>query len=139
MACLTNLDARNLNGLQMTSKRLIRAIKRSRLCQVRVSIWYEYSFEAPKDYNDALRIDNENGNTKRQDAIDLELDQIKEYRVSQDLGPAIGIKASHRMLPRITRRSRCTWCLLSNMMDATKLDLLLMDTSPDSLLKQFTQ
>ena len=39
-----------------------------------------------KFYKDALTIDKENSNSKWQDAIDLEIDQIKEYEVFQDLG-----------------------------------------------------
>ena len=59
----------------------------SRLHLVRASIWYQYGFEVLRDYKDALRIDKQNGNSKWQEAIDLELDQIKEYQVFKDMGP----------------------------------------------------
>ena len=83
-----------------TSKSLIRAIKRSRIHQVRASIRYKYGFEVPKDYKDALRIDKENDNTKWQDAIDLELDQIKEYKVFQHLEPATWERAKLQNTPK---------------------------------------
>ena len=71
-----------------TSKRLIRAVKQSRICQVRVSARYQHGFQVPKDYNDAIRLDKENSNTHWQDAMDLELTQIHEYKVFKDTGKA---------------------------------------------------
>ena len=62
-----------------TSNRLIRAIKQSRLCQVRAAVWYLYGSEVLRDYKGDLRIDNQNGTSTWQEAIDLELEQIKEY------------------------------------------------------------
>ena len=71
-----------------TSKRLIRAVKQSRIRQVRASARYQHGFQVPKDYNDAMRLDKENGNTHWQDAMDLELTQIHEYKVFKDTGKA---------------------------------------------------
>ena len=71
-----------------TSKRLIRAVKQSRIRQVRASARYQHGFQVPKDYNDAMRLDKENGNTHWQHAMDLELTQIHEYKVSKDTGKA---------------------------------------------------
>ena len=70
------------------SKRLIRAVKQSRIRQVRASARYQHGFQVPKDYNDAMRLDKENGNTHWQDAMDLELTQIHEYKVFKDTGKA---------------------------------------------------
>ena len=70
------------------SKRLIRAVKQSRICQVRASARYQHGFQVPKDYNDAIRLDKENSNTHWQDAMDLELTQIHEYKVFKDTGKA---------------------------------------------------
>ena len=71
-----------------TSKRLIRAVKQSRIRQVRASARYQHGFQVPKDYNDAIRLDKENSNTHWQDAIDLEVTQIHEYKVFKDTGKA---------------------------------------------------
>ena len=67
---------KHLKRYAKTSKRLIRAVKQSRIRQVRASVRYQHGFQVPKDYNDAMRLDKENGNTHWQDAIDLELTQI---------------------------------------------------------------
>ena len=71
-----------------TSKRLIRAVKQSRIRQVRASARYQHGFQVPKDYNDAMRLDKENGNTHWHDAMDLELTQIHEYKVFKDTSKA---------------------------------------------------
>ena len=79
---------KHLKGYAKTSKRLIRAVKQSRIRQVRASARYQHGFQVPKDYNDAMRLDKENGNTHWQDAMDLELTQIHEYKVFRDTGKA---------------------------------------------------
>ena len=79
---------KHLKRYAKTSKRLIRAVKQSRICQVRASARYQHGFQVPRDYNDAMRLDKENGNTHWQDAMDLELTQIHEYKVFRDTGKA---------------------------------------------------
>ena len=79
---------KHLKRYAKTSKRLIRAVKQSRIRQVRASARYQHGFQVPKDYNDAMRLDKENGNTRWQDAMDLELTQIHEYKVFKDTGKA---------------------------------------------------
>ena len=79
---------KHLKRYAKTSKRLIRAVKQSRIRQVRASARYQHGFQVPKDYNDAMRLDKENGHTHWQDAMDLELTQIHEYKVFKDTGKA---------------------------------------------------
>ena len=79
---------KHLKRYARTSKRLIRAVKQSRIRQVRASARYQHGFQVPKDYNDAIRLDKENSNTHWQDAMDLELTQIHEYKVFKDTGKA---------------------------------------------------
>ena len=79
---------KHLKRYVKTSKRLIRAVKQSRIRQVTASARYQHGFQVPKDYNDAMRLDKENGNTHWQDAMDLELTQIHEYKVFKDTGKA---------------------------------------------------
>ena len=67
---------KHLKRYAKTSKRLIRAVKQSRIRQVRASVRYQHGFQVPKDYNDAMRLDKENGNTHWQDAMDLELTHV---------------------------------------------------------------
>ena len=70
------------------SKRPIRAVKQSRIHQVRASARYQHGFQVPKDFNGAISLDKENSNTHWQDAMDLELTQIHEYKVFKDTGKA---------------------------------------------------
>ena len=70
------------------SKRPIRAVKQSRIHQVRASARYQHGFQVPKDFNDAISLDKENSNTHWQDEMDLELTQIHEYKVFKDTGKA---------------------------------------------------
>ena len=79
---------KHLKRYAKTSKRLIRTVKQSRIRQVRASARYQHGFQVPRDYNDAMRLDKENGNTHWQDAMDLELTQIHEYKVFRDTGKA---------------------------------------------------
>ena len=74
--------------LTQQDERLIRAVKQSRICQVTASARYQHGFQVPKDYSDAIRLDKENSNTHWQDAMDLELTQIHEYKVFKDTGKA---------------------------------------------------
>ena len=75
---------KHLKRYAKTSNKLIRAVKQSRIHQVRASARYQHGFQVPKDYNDAIRLDKENSNTHWQDAMDLELTQIHEYKVFMD-------------------------------------------------------
>ena len=48
---------KHLKRYAKTSKRLIRAVKQSRIRQVRASARYQHGFQVPKHYNDAIRLD----------------------------------------------------------------------------------
>ena len=63
------------------SKRLIRAVKQSRIHQVRASARYQHSFQISTDYNHAIRLDKKNSNTHWQDTLDLESSQIHELNL----------------------------------------------------------
>ena len=71
-----------------TSKRLLRAAKQSTIRQVRKAIKYQFGYQLPRNYEDALRLDMENGNHKWQDAMNVEMAQIKEYGVFKGYGKA---------------------------------------------------
>ena len=66
------------------SKRLIRAVKQSRIHQVRALARYQHSFQISTDYNHAIRPDKKNSNTHWQDTMDLESSQIHEHKVFKD-------------------------------------------------------
>ena len=124
---------KHLKRYAKTSKRLIRAVKQSRIRQVRASARYQHGFQVPRDYNDAMRLDKENGNTHWQDAMDLELTQIHEYKVFRDTGKA-KFHNGKVVTPDGFQKIRVHFVMQSNMMADSKQDLLQMDTSPKNLL-----
>ena len=72
-----------------TARRLIRTLKKSKYRQAKASRKYKHGWEVPRDYTHALQLDIQNGNNKWKDAIDLEIEQIKEYQVFKDFGKAV--------------------------------------------------
>ena len=86
---LLHLDGwKRLKHIAKNQKQLTRAIKQSKIRQVRRSAVYQFGFLIPKDYKQALQLDEQNGNSKWYDATKLEMDQINEYKVFQDHGKA---------------------------------------------------
>ena len=61
----------------------------SKYRQARASRKYKHGWEVPRDYAHALQLDIHNGNNKWKEAIDLEIEQIKEYQVFKDFGKAV--------------------------------------------------
>jgi hypothetical protein len=47
---------------------------------------YKYGFEVAKDYKDGLRLDDLHGNTRWQDATELEMKQLDDYNTFLDKG-----------------------------------------------------
>ena len=84
---LLHLDGwKRLKHIAKNQKQLTRAINRSKIRQVRRSAVYQFGFLIPKDYKQALQLDEQNGNSKWYDATKLEMDQINESKVFQDHG-----------------------------------------------------
>ena len=79
---------KHLKRYDETSKRLLRAAKQFKIRQVRKAITYQFGYQVPRNYEDALRLDMENRNHKWQDAMDVEMAQINEYGVLKDCGKA---------------------------------------------------
>ena len=79
---------KRLTHVAKNQKQLTRAINQSKIRQVRRSAVYQFGFLIPKDYKQALQLDEQNGNSKWYDTTKLEMDQINEYKVFQDHGKA---------------------------------------------------
>ena len=62
--------------------------KKSKYRQIRASRKYKHGWEVPRDCTHAPQLDIHNGNNKWKEAIDLEIEQIKEYQVFTDVGNA---------------------------------------------------
>ena len=72
-----------------TAKTLIRTLKKSKYRQAKASRRYKHGWGDPRDYAHVLQLDVQNGNSKWRDAIDHEIQQIKEYQVFKDHGKAV--------------------------------------------------
>ena len=84
---LLHLDGwKRLKHIAKNQKQLTRAINQFKIRQVRRSAVYQFGFLIPKDYKQALQLDEQNGNSKWYDATKLEMDQINEYKSFRTMG-----------------------------------------------------
>ena len=77
---------KRLKKLARRQKRFDRIVKQAKLRSYNTSPVYKYGYEVPRNYQHAIRLDEQNGNHKWADATQLELDQIDEYSVFEDIG-----------------------------------------------------
>ena len=131
---------KRLKHIAKNQKQLTRANNQSKIRQVRRSGVYQFGFLIPEDYKQALQLDEQNDNSKWNDATKLEMDQINDYKVFQDHGKAQydPNRVRYHMQQLNTRKSGSTSSFLSKMMAETKLDWLLEDISLQILLKAST-
>ena len=86
---LLHLDGwKRLKHIAKNQKLLTGAINQCNIRQVRRSAVYQLGFLIPKDYKQALQLDEQNVNSTWYDATKLAMDQINEYNVFQDHGKA---------------------------------------------------
>ena len=67
-------------------KKLIRLMNQAKLKSFRTKPVYMFGFLVPRNHDQAVEIDEKNGNTKWQDAEKLELSQLAEYNTFEDKG-----------------------------------------------------
>ena len=70
-------------------KVLARAIKQSKIRQVRRSQTYMFGYLIPRNYMEAMQFDSENKTSKRYDATKLEMESMSEYKVIKKWDKAI--------------------------------------------------
>ena len=68
-------------NLAKKDKVLARAIKQSKIRQVRRSQTYMFGYLIPRNYMEAMQFDSENKNSKWYDTIKLEMESMLEYKV----------------------------------------------------------
>ena len=76
-------------NLAKKDKGLARAIKQSKIRQVRRSQTYMFGYLIPSNYMEAMQFDSENNNSKWYDALKLEMDSMREYKVFKKWDKAI--------------------------------------------------
>ena len=68
---------------------LARAIKQSKIRQVRTSQTYMFGYLIPRNYMEAIQFDSENKKSKWYDAIKMEMESMREYKVFKKWDKAI--------------------------------------------------
>ena len=110
-------------------KVLARAIKQSKIRQVRRSQTYMFAYLIPRNYMEAMQFDSENKNSKWYDAIKLEMESMLEYKVFKEWDKAILDKHKKVMNPpKGYHRIKVHLVLLSSLMADIKLDWWQMAT-----------
>ena len=132
--------SKRLKHIAENQKLLTRAINQSKISQVRRSAVYQFGFLVPKDYKQALQLDEQNGNSKWYDATKLRWTESMNIRYFKTMGKSSLIPSRERyQMPQVdTRKLGFTSSLLSNMMAETRLDWLLEDISLQIPLKAST-
>ena len=77
---------RKLRGIARRAKVLQRMLNQARKAQARHSIKYKFGIQIPRNYKEALKLDEENGNTYWQDAIAYEIGCMAEFKVFHSIG-----------------------------------------------------
>ena len=77
---------KQFKGIAKRDKKMIRMLNQSKLRSFRTAPIYKNGFQVPRNPEEAIAIDNANGNTRWQDSMALELAQIQEYQTFRDLG-----------------------------------------------------
>lgn len=67
-------------------KKFTRMINQAKLRSFRSSPKYKYGFEVARSYDHGLRLDEQNGNTKWYDCVEVEMVQIDDYDTFEDWG-----------------------------------------------------
>ena len=73
-------------NLAKKDKVLARAIKQSKIRLVRRSQTYMFGYLIPRNYMEAMQFDSENKNSKWYDAIKLDMESMREYKVFKKVG-----------------------------------------------------
>ena len=79
----TLMDGKGFRHVIKKEKQLTRAIKQSKIRQVRPPKKYMFGFLIPRNYTEALEFDKANNNSKWYDATKAELDSIHSYELFQ--------------------------------------------------------
>ena len=102
-------------------------------------IKYQFGYQVPRNYEDALRLDMGNGNHKWQDSMDVEMAQIKEYGVFKDYGKANWEGKTITNATSGYQKIKVHLVLQLNTVESLRGDWLLMATSPRNQWNLCTQ
>jgi hypothetical protein len=77
---------RRFKSIANREKKMLRMVNQARMTAARNAPRYKFGYRIPRDYKEALYLDKKNGNTKWQDATELEMSQLAEYDTFKDMG-----------------------------------------------------
>jgi hypothetical protein len=77
---------RRFKAIAKRHGKYLREINQAKLKSFRHTPKYQYGYEVPRSYNHAVELDNIAGNTKWQDSVKLEMEQLAEYDTFTDRG-----------------------------------------------------
>ena len=80
-------------------KMMARMIHQANLKNFRRKPVYKYGVQVPRNHEEAVFIDEKNGNTKWQDAEVIEVDQLKEYTAFKSLGLGAKVPDGYQKIP----------------------------------------
>ena len=80
-------------------KKFARMVHQRKLKNYRNRPVYKYGYQVPRNHEEAVFIDEKNGNTKWQDSEKLEIKQLADYNTFQDLGKGTPIPEGHQKIP----------------------------------------
>ena len=80
-------------------KQFGRMINQTRLKNYRRRPVYKYGYQVPRDHEEAVFIDEKNGNTKWQDSEKLELKQLMDYETFRDIGYKTPVPEGYTKIP----------------------------------------
>jgi hypothetical protein len=77
---------KRFRNLAKHEKHFLRLIKQAKMKSYHQSPKYKFGYRIPKDYEEALKLDELNQNTKWKDATITKMSQLKEYECFIDAG-----------------------------------------------------
>ena len=77
---------KRFKSIAKRQKKLLRMVNQAKLRSYRTAPKYQYGYQVPHDYAQAVKLDEKAGNTKWQDATKLEMGQLDEYDTFKNHG-----------------------------------------------------
>ena len=87
-----------LRRIARRGKKLQRMLNQTHMSSKRNAVRYKFGVQVPRNTKEALKLNQENGNTLWQDAMALEIAQLSEYKTFQDIGPNAPAPAGYQMI-----------------------------------------
>ena len=89
---------KSLKKIANREKKMIRMLNQSKLRSYRRAPIYKYGFRVPRNASEVEDIDKANNNRRWQDAIDLEIGQLQDYKTFLDKGRGAPIPKGYKQI-----------------------------------------